>query len=56
MLTGFASLESAVAAVKAGAFDFIAKSFSNDQLKLTVERALAKRCLELENLHLREQL
>lgn len=56
MLTGFASLESAVAAVKAGAFDFIAKSFSNDQLKLTVERALAKRRLELENLHLREQL
>jgi len=56
MLTGFASLESAVAAVKAGAFDFIAKSSSNDQLKLTVERALAKRRLELENLHLREQL
>ena len=37
MLTGYASIESAVAAVKAGAFDYLSKSFSNDQLKLTVE-------------------
>jgi two-component system response regulator HydG len=56
MLTGYASVESAVAAVKAGAFDYLSKSFSNDQLKLTVERALTKRRLELENLHLREQI
>jgi DNA-binding NtrC family response regulator len=56
MLTGYASLESVVAAVKAGAFDYLSKSFSNDQLRLTVERALTKRRLELENLHLREQL
>jgi two-component system, NtrC family, response regulator HydG len=56
MLTGYASLESAVAAVKAGAFDYLSKSFSNDQLRLTVERALTKRRLELENVHLREQL
>ena len=56
MLTGYASVESAVAAVKAGAFDYLSKSFSNDQLRLTVERALTKRRLELENVHLREQL
>jgi len=56
MLTGYASVESAVAAVKAGAFDYLSKSFSNDQLKVTVERALTKRRLELENLHLRDQL
>ena len=56
MLTGFASVEGAVSAVKAGAFDFLSKSFSNDQLKITVERALNKRRLEMENLHLREQL
>ncbi|HTT77204.1 MAG TPA: sigma-54 dependent transcriptional regulator [Candidatus Binataceae bacterium] len=56
VLTGHASIESAVAAVKAGAFDFLSKTFSNDQLKLTVERALTKRRLELENLHLRDQL
>jgi two-component system, NtrC family, response regulator HydG len=56
MLTGYASLESAVAAVKAGAFDYLSKSFSNDQLRLTVERALVQRRLQLEVLHLRDQL
>jgi len=55
VLTGYASLET-VAAVKAGAFDFIPKSVSAEQLKLMVERALTKRRLELENLHLRDQL
>lgn len=56
ILTGYASVETAVTAVKAGAFDFLSKSFSNDQLKLTVARALTKRRLELENSNLREQL
>jgi len=56
VLTGYASIESAVAAVKAGAFEYLAKSFSNDQLKLVVERALTKRRLELEVVNLREQL
>jgi DNA-binding NtrC family response regulator len=56
MLTGHASVETAVAAVKAGAFDYLSKSFSNDQLRLTVERALTRRRLELENRDLREQL
>jgi two-component system response regulator HydG len=56
VLTGHASLESAVAAVKAGAFDFLSKSFSNEQLRLTIERALTKRRLELEVLHLHDQL
>jgi DNA-binding NtrC family response regulator len=56
VLTGYASLESAVAAVKAGAFDYLSKSFSNDQLRLTVERALAQRRLQLEVFHLRDQL
>ncbi|MGH9344654.1 MAG: sigma-54-dependent transcriptional regulator, partial [Terriglobia bacterium] len=56
VLTGHASIESAVAAVKAGAFDYLAKPSSNDQLKIAVERALNRRRLELENGHLREQL
>jgi two-component system, NtrC family, response regulator HydG len=56
MLTAHATVESAVAAVKAGAFDYLAKPFSIDQLKLAVERALTRRRLELENSHLREQL
>ncbi len=56
MLTAFATVESAVAAVKAGAFDYLPKPFSIDQLRLAVERALAQRRLALENLRLREQL
>ncbi len=56
ILTAFATLESAVAAVKEGAFDYLSKPFSVDQLTLAVDRALVQRNLALENLHLREQL
>lgn len=56
MLTAYATLESAVAAVKGGAFDYLSKPFTVDQLRVTVQRALRRRRLELENLNLREQL
>ncbi len=56
ILTAFATIESAVEAVKEGAFDYLPKPFSVDQLTLAVERALAQRRLALENLRLREQL
>ena len=56
MLTAFATVESAVAAVKAGAFDYLPKPFTIDQLRVAVERALGQRQLALENLRLREQL
>ncbi|MGH7779932.1 MAG: sigma-54-dependent transcriptional regulator [Candidatus Binataceae bacterium] len=56
MLTAFATIESAVAAVKAGAFDYLAKPFTMDQLRLAAERALAQRNLVIENRNLREQL
>ncbi len=56
MITGFATIESAVAAVKEGAFDYLPKNFSVDQLRLSVERALRHRGLQVENRNLREQL
>jgi len=56
VITGFGTIESAVVAVKGGAFDYLAKPFSAEQLKLAVERALTQRRLALENLHLRGQL
>ncbi len=56
MLTGFASIESAVSAVRNGAFDYLSKPFSVEQLRVSVERALTQRRLAQENLHLREQL
>jgi DNA-binding NtrC family response regulator len=56
ILTAFATIESAVEAVKEGAFDYLPKPFSVDQLRLAVDRALAQRRLAVENLRLREQL
>ena len=56
IFTAFATIESAVAAVRAGAFDYLPKPFSADQLSLAVDRALKQRRLALENLRLREQL
>jgi DNA-binding NtrC family response regulator len=56
VITAFATIESAVAAIKDGAFDYLPKNFSVDQLTLVVERALRQRRLAVENRHLREQL
>jgi len=56
VITAFATIESAVAAVKEGAFDYLPKNFSVDQLRLAVERALRTRDLQVENRNLREQL
>src|SRR5262245_24873828 len=56
IITAFASIESAVAAVKEGAFDYLPKTFSVDQLRMAVERALRHRGLQVENTNLRNQL
>ena len=56
MITAFSSVESAVAAIKEGAFDYLPKNFSVDQLRLSVERAIRQRHLQVENRNLREQL
>jgi two-component system, NtrC family, response regulator HydG len=56
MFTGFATIESAVAAIKEGAFDYLPKDFSVDQLRLAVERGLRHRGLQMENRNLRQQL
>ena len=56
MITAFASIESAVAAVKEGAFDYLPKTFSVDQLRVAVERGVRHRSLQVENRNLRAQL
>jgi two-component system phosphate regulon sensor histidine kinase PhoR len=48
VITGFATVDAAVEAMKKGAYDFIAKPFTPDQLCLVVNRALEKRRLEQE--------
>ncbi|GAB4262504.1 MAG: response regulator [Deferrisomatales bacterium] len=56
MMTGFATVETAVEALKAGAYDYILKPFKVGELLQVVERAAEKLHLERENLQLREQL
>jgi len=56
VITAFATIESAVAAIKEGAFDYLPKNFSIEQLHVTVERALRHRAVQLENRNLRSQL
>jgi two-component system sensor histidine kinase/response regulator len=46
IITGYATVELAVQAMKLGAYDFIAKPFSDDNLVLAVQKALEKRRLE----------
>ncbi|MBL8605808.1 MAG: sigma-54-dependent Fis family transcriptional regulator [Myxococcales bacterium] len=48
VVTGFGSMETAVATLRAGAFDFITKPFNAEQLALTLERAIRHRRLEDE--------
>jgi len=48
VITGYATVETAVDAMKEGAYDFISKPFNPDQLRLVVKRAVEKRRLEQE--------
>jgi DNA-binding NtrC family response regulator len=56
MITGFASIESAVETVKLGAFDYLAKPFTPEELRVVTRRALANRAMLLENLLLHREL
>lgn len=56
MMTGYASVESAVRALKHGAFDYITKPFDPDDLSVAVRNAVEQQRLKRENRMLREQL
>jgi two-component system response regulator PilR (NtrC family) len=53
LVTAYGSVATAVTAMKDGAFDYVAKPFHNDELRLVVRKALAMRALEEENARLR---
>lgn len=55
VITGYATVESAVEAMKKGAYDFIPKPFTPDQLRIVVRRALEKRALQKEAEFLRRE-
>ncbi len=56
IMTGYASVESAVRALKHGAFDYITKPFDPDDLSVVVRNAIEQQRLKRENRMLREQL
>ncbi len=56
MVTAFASTESAVEAMKQGAYDYLAKPFQVDELQLIVRNALEKRRLSTENTLLKREI
>ena len=56
VMTAYGSIQDAVAAMKEGAMDFLAKPVDPDHLLLLVERALAQRRLVTENMLLKDEL
>jgi DNA-binding NtrC family response regulator len=56
MMTAFASVGSAVEAMRAGAADYITKPFINDEIRLTIKKLLHSRELQKENQILRQEL
>jgi DNA-binding NtrC family response regulator len=56
MMTAFASVGSAVEAMRSGAVDYITKPFINDEIRVTIKRILQSRALQMENQILRQEL
>lgn len=56
VISGHGNIETAVAAIKKGAYDFIEKPFKSDHLLLTIERATENEKLRRENKELREKV
>jgi len=56
MITAFGSTETAVEAMKRGAYDYILKPFKLDEIKIVLKQALEKRTLRLENALLKKEL
>ena len=56
VITAFGAVETAVEAMRLGAYDYVTKPFNRDELKLIVKKALQLRGLAEENQRLREEL
>jgi two-component system, NtrC family, response regulator PilR len=56
VVTAFATAETAIAAMKAGAYDYLTKPFKVDEVGLVVERALERRVLQHQNVVLRDEI
>lgn len=56
IMTAYGTIETAVEAMKLGAYDYVTKPFSTEQVKITVEKAIERQKLVYENKYLREKL
>jgi DNA-binding NtrC family response regulator len=56
MITAFGSIETAIEAIREGAFDYVSKPFKLDEIKFTIRRALEQRRLLQENRLYRQEL
>jgi two-component system response regulator PilR (NtrC family) len=56
VMTAFASTETAISAMKEGAYDYITKPFKVDEIRIIVEKAIEKKSLSSENRRLRTEL
>jgi DNA-binding NtrC family response regulator len=56
VITGFATIETAVEAIKRGAYDYLTKPLSHDKVRIITKRALEKIALTEEITHLRQEL
>jgi DNA-binding NtrC family response regulator len=56
VMTAYASVETAVEAMRKGAYDYITKPFINDEIRVMLRRALDQRHLSRENRHLKREL
>jgi len=56
LITGHASAETAVSAMKEGAFDYVTKPLNMEELRIILAKALEKRRLLSENIYLKKQL
>ncbi|NWF91533.1 MAG: sigma-54-dependent Fis family transcriptional regulator [Syntrophaceae bacterium] len=56
MITAFGSIETAIEAIREGAFDYISKPFKLEEIKITIRRALEQRKLLQENRFFRQEL
>jgi DNA-binding NtrC family response regulator len=56
VITAYGTIENAVQALRSGAYDYIAKPFENDEIRLTVAKALERERLLAENRYLHAEL
>src|ERR1700691_5441126 len=56
LMTAFATVENAIVAMRAGAYDYVTKPFAQEQIRAVAERALQFRRLKVENRELHDRI